>query len=351
MRLAFLLASCLACAPALAEPLRAPFDIAALRAAKGHPVADAPCPPAPPPVRDVRGVSFYTDARHSQPDPDALAADNRALRPLRDLLRGVQRNAERWVRSDPPTPSAAACALAWLDVWAGADAMLGETNAQGAYHIKWTLAGAALTWLQIRDAPGLDPAATARVLAWFHRLAATAMPHYDRLGRTDARNNHAYWAGVAVGAAGIALDDRAMFDWAMRRAQLGLSQVAADGTLPLELARGRMARHYHLFALEALSLLDAMAHVNGVELDDEALARLVAVTFRGAQDQAVFERLAGEKQRGLSRELEEQPLRAGHGLLVWLRRHPDPAIAAALRPVLPLREPWLGGDTGLLFGP
>lgn len=351
MRLAILLATALACAPALAEPLRAPFDVAALRTAKGGPMADAPCPPAPPPVRDVRGVPFYTDARHSQPDPDALAADGRAMLPLRDLLRGVQRSAERWVRSDPPGRLAAVCALAWLDAWAGAGAMLGESNPQGAYHVKWTLAGAALSWLQVRDAPGLDPAAVARVLEWFRRLASSVMPPYDRPGRTDALNNHAYWAGVAVGAAGIALDDRVMFDWAMRRAQIGLSQVAADGTLPLELARGRMARHYHLFALQALAVLDAMAHANGVELDDGALARLVAVTFRGAQDPAVFERLTGEKQGELSPRLAEQPLRAGHGLLVWLRRHPDPAMAAALRPALPLREPWLGGDTGLLFGP
>src|SRR5262249_18714417 len=87
------------------------------------------------------------------------------------FLAGVVAAANRWVRSRPPQPEAAACAMRLLVAWADARAMLGRVNQQGSYHRKWTLAGAALAYLQIRDAPGFDTAAKRRVAEWLHAVA------------------------------------------------------------------------------------------------------------------------------------------------------------------------------------
>src|SRR5262249_13359091 len=102
----------------------------------------------------------------SKPDPVKLAANEVATRPLDLLLAGVVPAANRWVRSRPAQPEAASCALRLLTAWADARAMLGRGNQQGGYHRKWTLAGATLAYLQIRDAPGRDATAKGRVAEW-----------------------------------------------------------------------------------------------------------------------------------------------------------------------------------------
>ncbi|MCC7425592.1 MAG: alginate lyase family protein [Alphaproteobacteria bacterium] len=341
--------------------LRAPFDVAARRALMGRAERAPACPPAPPPQRDVIGVSFYTDARFSVPDPARVQANNDATRPLRDFNQQVAQWSDIWVRSNPPRPEAARCALAWMAAWAAGGepdgAMLGRTNNQGAYERKWTLAGLALAYLKIREAPALDPAERRAVLGWFRRLAAAVRPPYERAARpgtiSSAANNHAYWSGLAVGAAAIALDDRALFEWAMERARVGLRQVTAEGALPLEMARGAKALHYHLFALTPLAFLAAMGEANGVDLHAEnggALMRLAALTQAGLADRGRFAALAGAEQ-----DAAAVPERLGGLDLAWaeilLARAPDPRLAAWTAARRPLRHRWIGGDATLLFGP
>jgi poly(beta-D-mannuronate) lyase len=160
------------------------------------------------------------------------------------------------------------------------------------------------------------------------------------------------WAGVAVGAAAIAVNDRALFAWSIERLRLGVRQVTSEGALPLELARGRLALHYHLFALEPLAVLEIMARANGTDLtpDDAALRRLVAFTFRALDDPSEIAGLARAEQqddwlKGRS------PLTGAGGVEIWLGRHPDAAIDAKIAPFRPYRLRWLGGDVSLLFGP
>src|SRR5215467_16113163 len=124
------------------SPLRPPFDVEAIRAAKGKPVTVELCPEPVPPISDIEGVSFYSDPQGSRPDSTQLAANEVATRPLDLFLAGVVPAANRWVRSRPAQPEAASCAMRLLAAWADADAMLGRVNPQGAYHRKWTLAGA-----------------------------------------------------------------------------------------------------------------------------------------------------------------------------------------------------------------
>ncbi len=140
--------------------------------------------------------------------------------------------------------------------------------------------------------------------------------------------------------------------WAIERLRLGLRQVTAEGALPLELARGRLALHYHLFALEPLAVLEIMARDNGVALApaaDAALRRLFAFTFHALDDPREIASLARAEQqddwlKGRS------PLASAHAVEIWLGRHPDATAGAKLSPFRPYRQRWLGGDVSLLFG-
>ena len=96
--------SCWLAASAVAasdEPLRAPFDVEAIRAAKGKPISVEACPEPVPPISDIEGVSFYSDPQGSKPDPAKLAANEAATRPLDLFLAGVVPAANRWVRGRP----------------------------------------------------------------------------------------------------------------------------------------------------------------------------------------------------------------------------------------------------------
>ncbi len=344
-------------ATAADAPLRAPFDVEVIRAAKGKPVPVEACPDPVSPISDIEGVPFYSDPQGSKPDPAKLAANEVATRPLDLFLEGVVPAANRWIRSRPAQLEAASCALRLLAAWADARAMLGRVNQQGGYHRKWTLAGAALAYLQIRDAPGLDATAKGRVAEWLHAVALAVKPPYDREAQPGkmsiAANNHAYWAGLAVGAAAIAVNDRALYAWAIERLRIGLRQVTVEGALPLELARGRLALHYHLFALEPLIVLEIMARANGTDLtpaDNDAFRRLVAFTFRALDDPSEIARLARAEQqddwlKGRS------SLSSARAVEIWLGQHPDAALEAKIAPYRPFQQRWLGGDVSLLFGP
>jgi poly(beta-D-mannuronate) lyase len=339
---ALLLAALLLAGGAAAPtPFAAPGPAAALSA--------RPCPAPPAPVHDLEGQAFYADPAFSIPDPARLTADQAASRPLRDWLRALQRPAERWVALRDPAE--AACALALLDAWAQAGALRGRFNRQGAYHRKWTLAGAAIAFLALRGAP--DPAGAApRIAAWLGALGAEVAPPYERPvttpGLTERRNNHVAWAGLAVGAAGVAAGDRALLRRGRALGAAFLAGVTAEGAHPQELARGRMALHYHLFALQAAAALARLLDAAGEPFAPEeraALDRLARFTFAATRDPQRIAALAGAPQGHLT---EDRPwLRDGHGFEVL---GGDAAIRTAILPFRPYRADWLGGNVTLLWG-
>ncbi|WP_137126968.1 alginate lyase family protein [Roseomonas sp. HF4] len=347
--------------PARAQArLAAPFDATAIRAAATRPAAAQACLSVPDPVHSLELPRFYTDAAATIADPALLAAENAAAKPLGDWLQAVQRGAEDWLRGG--APAAAGCALASLDAWARDGALLGTFNNQGAYRRKWTLAGAAIATLAIRDAPGLDAAAMSRVTGWLGAVARRVQPPYGRIrpggALTSTRNNHATWAGLAVAAAGVAAGDRTLLDWGIARLSLTLAEVDADGALPQEVRRGKMALNYHLFTLRALAPLLRIAEANGHAMrpeEDAALGRLVAFTVASMVDPGRMAAIAGVPQGHLTEDPRfddrTRYARAAQGLEALQGRRPDPALEPLLAAHRPFRAPWMGGNVSLLWGP
>jgi poly(beta-D-mannuronate) lyase len=337
---------------AAAEPratLRGPVDVNARRAAIGRTLG-APRPsPVPAPIRDLNGVSYYTDASHSVADPALKRKNEEAFAPLRAFVAHVVDLADGWMVSRPAQQAYAAQAVEALAVWARAGALLGQADRQGEYERNWTLAGLALAYLRVRDAPGVDRGACADIEAWLVKLAESVRPNFEHAGRTSAANNHAYWAGLAVGAAGAAAQNRPLFDWGLSRARIGIAQVRPDGFLPLELERKKLALHYHLFALAPLVLTAELAAANGVDLYKEgngAIRRLADRVIAGLADPAPFAAAAGAAQ-----EVKRPPRGAD---LAWAEpyfaRFRDPRLAPLLAAARPLRDDRLGGDLTAAFG-
>ena len=336
--------------------LAAPFDPQAIRAGFRAPprgLRGRGCPPVPAAVRSLALDGFYTDLRGSIPDPARYAASQAGARPLYEWLRTIQAGTEEWLRGGPS--DSAACALDAMDAWARGGALLGDLNREAGYQRNWTLAGAATAFLAMRDAPGLDPAALVRVMVWFAAAGQAARASFDRTAPNPfvnaLVNNHATWAGYAVAAAGIAAGDAALLAWGLRRLGDTVDQVDRAGALPQELARGRMALHYHLFTLQALGPLLRIAEANRFGLSasgEAALARLAALVVASLADPGP----GGERPRG------ERPaggqaahLRDAQGLEVLLGRRADPSLSRMLAPWRPFQEARMGGNVTLIWGP
>jgi poly(beta-D-mannuronate) lyase len=317
----------------------------------GIPVPDPSPAPLVAPVRDLIGVTFYVDKDHSIADPELKKQNEEAVRPVRSFVMTVTWLADGWMRSSPAKPAYATLALQQLSAWATAGALLGNVNRQGSYERKWTLGSLALAFLKIRDAPGLDPGKLAVTRDWLSKVAYAVTPPYENPKSSISRNNHAYWAGLAVAATGIATNDRRLFDWGLSRARMGIRDIQADGTLPNEMARGRLALHYHAFALPPLVALAEIGEANGLHLYDEnggALRRLADRVIRGMEAPASFEKLATVAQ---DFPLETHP-KASY--FAWgeayYARFRDPRLLPSLSSLRPLVDARLGGDQTLAFG-
>jgi poly(beta-D-mannuronate) lyase len=328
--------------------LRGPVDVAARRLVIGRTLPPAPPAPLAPPIRDLTGLSYYVDDSRSIADPTRKKQNEAAFAPLRGYVARVIDLADGWMESRPADPAYAAHAVDALAAWARFGALLGSVNQQGAYERVWTLAGVALAYLKVRDAPGVDPAARAAIDAWLVKVAEAVKPREARPRRRSDANNHADWAALAVAAAGAAAHDRALFDWGLARARLGMAQIRPDGFMPLELERKAMALHYHLFALAPLVVLAELCAANGVDLyaeDDGAIGRLANRVIDGLGDPAPFAAAAGVAQ-------QVRPARGPD--LAWAEpyyaRFHDRRLGPLMAGARPLRDDRLGGDLTAAFG-
>ena len=303
-------------------------------------LAESACPAPPPPVTALTLTRFYADKTGSVVDP-ALAESHKAeTTPLPRFLREVTSEADKaWRRTKPAEKIAAAnCGLEWLAAWARGNALLGTMgSAQAESQRKWDMTGAALAYLKLkRFASGAQRTA---IEPWLIRLADASRAVFDDPGKK--RNNHWYWLGLGLGAVGHATGRERHWIAARGIMQDAARDIGADGALPVEMARGQRALHYHAFALMPLATLAEIARARGEDfysLGGGALGRLAGLTARGLADPSVFDKLAGVPQ--------ERPVNPGSGWLTLYRLH------ASLDPPGLLHVPpghrWLGGDTAIL---
>jgi poly(beta-D-mannuronate) lyase len=301
----------------------------------------------PSPVADVLGYKYYVDAQLSVADPELFAKNEASLRPVRDFLAGVTSLADAAVNGDA---DAGARALAWLQAWSQADAMGGEINQQGGYEKEWTLGGLALAYLKVRDAGIAAGAEASSIEPWFVRMARSVQPAYDDPQARHHRNNHAHWVGVAVAASAVAAGDHELFRWGAAKFDVGAEQITAEGTLPLEMERGKRALHYHLFALTPLVFLAEIGAANGVDLYGSrggALHRLARRCVEGLRDPSWFARRTGEEQD----ITPTSTLRMDE--IVWAEpyqaRFSDLPLGEWLHRFRPMIYPRLGGDMTMLY--
>jgi poly(beta-D-mannuronate) lyase len=329
------------------------YLVPAFMEASGQAAPEYECDAPGAPVITLETQSKYkqTDTSRATIDETANETYLQAVVPLRAYAKGLVKIANDYVRSNPRHPAAAACALGWLEHWASANAMTDMRSKQALFNLGQTLGGFALAYLQIRNAPDLQEDKKKQVEAWLRALGKQVVTFMDNNHEVSGRNNHRYWAGLAGTAAGIATDDKHLAEWGIESARIGLSQITPEGTLPLEINRGKRARDYHIYAAEPLIATAELARSRGVELYAEnngALKRLVDRVVASLDDPSFFEKASGAKQEAFSGDGTVPPNRIAW-LEIYQSRFPSPRIEAVLASRRPLASSGLGGDLTFLF--
>ena len=231
------------------------------------------CPAILPAVKDLNVPMFYSDAKHSIIDPILKKQYDDGSRVIRNFVRSLSYSSSTYLYSKDR--ASVECAISWLMTWAQGEAMLGAmaldpqdkmSIMQGKFVRKWTLASIAESFLKIRSSDLISDSQKYLITNWIKRLSDEVKKDYYNPKLESNRNNHAYWAGLSEMLSAIVLNDNDLFLWSLEKYKLGVDQIQDNGVLPLEIARGAEALHYHYFSIEPLLLMAEFAKSNGVDL-------------------------------------------------------------------------------------
>lgn len=287
----------------------------------------------------------YLANSHGAVDPSYPASE----KPYTAMSSAVARAASRYAAFGGAQD--ARCVLDILDDWASAGSLLDysvKESQQAWYVTEWTAAAASLALSVVRAESALPPEQLQRVTGWLDRVGHKDIS--EPAGPTSCCNNHAYWRGLMAVAIGVVAKDDALFRYGIARYLDAVEQIAADGSLPLEMARHELALHYQNFALLPLVGIAELAQRQGYDLyaqqshSGRTIHDAVRFMLESLDDPALAKRHAGAVQ-------DLHALKPGARNLAWMeayrRRFPSPRFARWV-PKPPF-EPLLGGDSGVYW--
>ncbi len=327
---------------AVPNPLRSPWDGKKVAASS----ASYSCTPLARLGPDLVTDGFYRldDPTHSIIDPVRQDAYNKSSGVVKGVGLAIVKSADYYHSSG--SRAAAQCTLSRILTLAQDKSLAGKMSSSQAYYVQGWVSGAiAIAYLKVRDEINVTPEQNKTIGNWLLSIADQTKKYYSAhksAASSDAQNNHLYWAGVEVAAIAVVANDVPDFNWAVAAYDNGVGQIRTDGTLPLEMARGRRALHYHLYSLAPLVLLAEFGEANGIDLyahANGAIHRLVHVSIDGLHDPSLFEKATGVKQ-----EVARVPSGDQIGWApAYVKRFPDAQLSAMIRAAPDLSVYYLGG--------
>ena len=214
-----------------------------------------PVVPAPPSPMDI---PHHYMSRSSGPINPAEAI---ATRPYADFEHRITEGMNQYLATGNHTE--AHCALAQIDTWAQAQALLDyEPRSQSWYQVEWTLGSAAITTSVLVNDPTLDPAQLHRVITWLDVVSRKDLT----FERPEDMNNHHYWRALAATATGVVASDDKLFHFGIDAYKDAIKEIDPAGAFPREMARHENAIHYQGFALRPLILIAEFASRQNIDL-------------------------------------------------------------------------------------
>ncbi len=338
--------------------LSLPYKVPAVAQKDAKPISPDCMAGLPDPIVSLKLESIYdqSDKFHAKIDSNAKKAYDSKLKPVRDFTAEVTSMANKYVASGGKDIGQAQCALQWLSTWAKEDALGKLQSRQSNLSVTRIVAGLALAYTQLPTNISEFPQSNRdEIEAWLQRRAEAAIATYeDGSERKSNLQNHRYWGGLAVAAVGVATGRKDMLDWGVESYRIGVCQIDAKGSLPLELARGERARDYHLHALLPLIMIAELAEANGIkayDICDGAIHRLVSFSVEAMIDGKLIGEMAGKEQVAMAKN-EDGTIRGDRVAWIepYLKRFPNQDWASKLNFKRPLKSSKIGGNLTLLYG-
>ncbi len=329
-------------AVAAEQPLRSPWD--------GKPVtmndAAYACPAVTHVAPDLVTDGFYRldDPTHSIIDPERQEAYRKSSDGVKNVGMAIVKAADNFRTTG--SRAAAQCAVVQIVTLAEEHSLAGKMSSNQAYYVQgWVVGAIAIAYLKVRETGLVTPQQTDSISKWVENVGDQTRNYYDThksAGHGDSQNNHLYWAGVELAAIGVAANNRKDFDWAMSTYDNGVNQIQSNGSLPLEMARGGRALHYHLYALAPLVLLAEFGEANHLDMYAHAkgaIHRLVNFSVAGLKDPTPFVKATGVQQ--------EVPKVVSGDQIGWappyVQRFPNPELERLIQAAPSLSVYYLGG--------
>ena len=285
------------------------FCTALVLACSGH-IAQADPPHAPElvcfssfaPVTKLAYPSRYTKDSKSRSDFDekADAEVDAALKPVDDFIKKLAAAANNSLtRSNEKAVVAADCVVDRIHEWAVADALSLLESDGAQLSVPSRIAAISIAYAQALPKATLDDR-QAVIDDWLRTRVQASILFFDTKAPPRASsNNLRAWAGLGAAQVGMILNDDAMITWAGASVQRVACTANADGSLPNEMWRGKLALHYQIHAVGPLVFTAALLKdkVPGLlQACDNAVIRAAQFAVAGAKDPQIVEKITSEKQ-------------------------------------------------------
>jgi poly(beta-D-mannuronate) lyase len=270
--------------------------------------AHADCDPVPAPVIEVSHGSRYTEDSKTRSDFDEKgeAEIEAALGPIDQYiidLANLSNRALRKLAEEEPEQSkeAATCLVDAVAAWAKADALSKVEGDSANLSTPSRIGGIATNYALTRDLAEESPEQRAATEAWLATRADRIVTFFDTLeSMPRAKNNNLRgWAALAVTQIGVITKRQDLIDWGIQSANTMICNANPDGSLPLELERGRLSLHYQIHATTPLVMIASLAKPQAdlLETCDGGLGRIVTFTLQAIEKPQLVEAMVGQKQR------------------------------------------------------
>jgi poly(beta-D-mannuronate) lyase len=188
---------------------------------------------------------------------------------------------------------------------------------------------------------------TETIEQWLTRLGAAIIQFWETDGPPMAsKGNLRAWAALALIQIGLIVENESFIDWGLESHRVILDTIDPDGSLPMEMRRGKYALHYQLHAIAPMVTATAMLkEVNKLNPQPYMDRLIMAARFslRAIEKPELVEEKTDKQQTVKSGLLEQKKYQ-----IAWLEPllvlEKDPQLDATIDDLRPLSNSKLGGN-------
>ncbi|MBO6895202.1 MAG: alginate lyase family protein [Roseibium sp.] len=312
------------------------------------------CPEFPTPTVSLEFGSRYKADSKSRSDKD-VASDaevTAALKPSDDFVRMLTEVSNTALEKPELAQAASDCVVSAVGDWANADAFSDMRTVTAKISYPARVAGIAVAHHQVRPLFAGPEEDRALIETWMRVRADEIIAFWEGDAPTLAKKaNLRAWAALAIAQIGLILDEPRYLEWGLLSQRIILDTQDPDGSLPLEMRRGKYGLHYQLHALAPMSVTTALlchAGYRNSEHYEALLEQAVHFSLEAIENPEIVEQINGKKQT-IKPGLHAQKNFNIAWLEPYLNFNFEPELDKRLGEFRPLKNSKLGGDLTLQF--